>query len=134
MPPVTTPATDVRLALPPLPESGARARRALVRGGLDPDLDHTVTLLVTELISNAIKHAGLGPDDRIVVLASLQPDFVRVEVHDGGPGFDPEVRHATKGHGLRLVDTLASRWGVEHGTGTRVWFEVDRRRRRFGRE
>ncbi len=133
MPPVTTRPTDVRLALPPLPESGARARRALLRGGLDPDLDHTTTLLVTELVSNAIKHAGLGPDDRIVVLAAMEPDFARVEVHDGGPGFDPEVRRSTKGHGLRLVDTLASRWGVEHATGTRVWFEVDRRRRRFDR-
>jgi two-component sensor histidine kinase len=133
MPPVTTRPADVRVALPPLPESGARARQALLRGGLDPDLDHTTTLLVTELVSNAIKHAGMRPDDRIVVLATMQTDFVHVEVHDGGPGFDPEVRHTTKGHGLRLIDTLASRWGVEHGTGTRVWFEVDRRRRRFAR-
>jgi len=55
-------------------------------------------------------------------------------VIDGGAGFDPEVRHAVNGFGLRLVDKLASRWGVERESNTtRVWFEVDRRRRRFDR-
>jgi hypothetical protein len=60
---------------------------------------------------------------------------VRVEVADHGPGFDPEIRHETPGFGLRLVDKLASRWGVERSArGCRVWFEVDRRRGRFERD
>jgi hypothetical protein len=58
-----------------------------------------------------------------------------VEVADHGPGFDPDIRHETPGFGLRLVDKLASRWGVERSArGCRVWFEVDRRSGRFDRD
>ena len=126
---------DVVLALPVDPKAAGAARRALVREGLDPDLDHTVCLLTSELVTNAVRHAGMRPDERIVLAARLPPDFARIEVRDTGPGFDPDVRVAASGHGLRLTDMLSSRWGVDHdeGVGTRVWFEVDRRRRRFSR-
>ena len=126
---------DVVLALPVDPKAVGAARRALVREGLDPDLDHTVCLLTSELVTNAIRHAGMGPDERIILAARLTPDFARVEVRDAGPGFDPTVRADARGNGLRLTDMLASRWGVDRdeGVGTRVWFEVDRRRRRFPR-
>lgn len=121
------------VALSPVPESARRARRALVQGGLDPDLDHTVSLLATELVTNSVRHVVGAADVRLE--ATLDEGFARVEVIDGGPGFDPEVRHDVNGFGLRLVDKLASRWGVDRGGGEfRVWFEVDRRRRRFDRE
>jgi two-component sensor histidine kinase len=122
-------ASEVLIALPPRPESARLARRALQEKGLAEDLDHTVTLLTTEIVANALKHGDVGPDDRITLFASMTPDHVRVEVHDPGRGFDPDVRHQTKGFGLRLVDKLASRWGVERAAGCRVWFEVDQRRR-----
>ena len=131
---VTVQPAQIRLALPPDPTSATRARRALVRAGLGEDLEHTVSLLTTELVTNAVKHAGLKERDRIVLLASLAPDFAHVEVHDGGPGFDPEVRHGGTGLGLRLVQALATRWGAERDGGCRVWFDVDRRRRRFDRD
>jgi anti-sigma regulatory factor (Ser/Thr protein kinase) len=118
------------LTLPAAPESARHARQAIVQRGLDPDLDHTVSLLTTELVANAIKHAGDAAEIRIA--ATLAPGFARVEVLDAGPGFDPDEA-AGKGLGLRLVDKLASRWGVEAARGTVVWFEVDRRRRRFAR-
>ena len=122
--------SSVMLTLSPQPESARRARRALSERGLDPDLEHTVGLLTTEILSNAIKHAGgHGP---IRVAASMAPGYARVEVLDEGPGFDPEA-DTNRGLGLRLVDKLASSWGVERGRGTLVWFEVDRRRRRFSR-
>jgi anti-sigma regulatory factor (Ser/Thr protein kinase) len=126
---------DVVLALPVTPKAGGAARRALVREGLDPDLDHTVCLLTSELVTNAVRHAGMAPDDRIVLAARLEPDFARIEVRDTGPGFDPDVRAEARGYGLRLTDMLATRWGVDRDetAGTRVWFEVDRRRRRFSR-
>ncbi len=126
---------DVVLALQAVPEASGAARRALVREGLDPDMDHTVCLLVSELVTNAVRHAGMGPADRIVLAARLEPDFVRVEVRDTGRGFDPDVRAEARGYGLRLTDMLATRWGVDRDedAGTRVWFEVDRRRRRFAR-
>lgn len=117
------------LALPPVPESARHARHAIAENGLDSDLEHTVSLLVTEVVANAIRHAGGG---EIRIGATLAPGFARVEVLDAGPGFDPDDR-PKDGFGLRLVDKLATRWGVERARGTLVWFEVDRRRRRFSR-
>jgi anti-sigma regulatory factor (Ser/Thr protein kinase) len=122
------------VALRPEPEAARAARRLLIREGLDPDLDHTVCLLVSEVVTNCVRHAGLGDSDRIVLAARLTDDYARVEIRDRGPGFDPDVRHDASGFGLRMLDTLAARWGVDRDdTGTRVWFEVDRRRRRFQR-
>lgn len=130
--PIVAPPQTLALCLPPVPESAGRARRALVRAGLDPDLDHTVSLLTTELVTNAVRHAKSDADVRVDAI--LLPSFVRVEVVDQGEGFDPEVRHDAGGFGLRLVDKLSSRWGVECDAGeTRAWFELDRRRRRFER-
>ena len=134
MAPIATETREVLLALEPRAESARLARRALAQAGLHEDVEHTVTLLSTEVVANAVRHAGLRGDQRIVFFARLADDHVRVEVADDGPGFDPEVRHETPGFGLRLVDKLASRWGVERSArGCRVWFEVDRRTRRFRR-
>ncbi len=125
---------DVVVALPTRPEAAGAARRLLVREGLDPDLDHTVCLLVSEVVTNAIRHAGMGEHDRMVLAARLADDWVRVEVRDPGPGFDPDIHHGAPGYGLRMLDMLSARWGVDRDDqGTRVWFEIDRRRRRFPR-
>ncbi len=133
--PQTSTTNDVVLALRPEPAAVGAARRALVGQGLDADLNHTVCLLTSEVVTNSIRHAGLGDGDRIVLAARLAPDFVRVEVRDAGSGFDPDVRHDAAGYGLRMLDILASRWGVDRADyGCRVWFEVDRRRRRFDRD
>jgi anti-sigma regulatory factor (Ser/Thr protein kinase) len=132
---LTSPTTDILLALDAVPDAVRVARHALHERGLNPDLDHTVSLLTSELVGNAVRHSGVsGPSHRIVFHARLSDEHVRVEVADHGPGFDPEVRHEAAGFGLRLVDKLASRWGVENTPrGCRVWFEVDRRRGRFAR-
>lgn len=131
--PFTEAASDVRLTLPPDPAAARRARRALHAAGVPEDLEHTVDLLSTELIANAVRHAELRPDQAITFAARFVADFVRVEVHDPGPGFDPDMSLNGRGFGLRMVDKLASRWGVDDRDGTRVWFEVDRRSRRFDR-
>ena len=133
--PGTTTTNDVVTALRPEPAAVGAARRLLVQEGLDDDLNHTVSLLTSEVVTNAVLHAGLTPQDRIVLAARLGPDLVRVEVRDPGPGFDPDVRHGVPGYGLRMLDMLARRWGVDRDeSGCRVWFEVDRRRRRFDRD
>jgi anti-sigma regulatory factor (Ser/Thr protein kinase) len=130
---LTSPSTEILLAFAPVPDAVRGARHALQERGLNADLDHTVSLLTSELVSNAIRHSG--SEQRIVFHALLADDHVRVEVADHGPGFDPEIRHDTAGYGLRLVDKLASRWGVERtARGCRVWFEVDRRSGRFDRD
>jgi hypothetical protein len=124
--PVTR-AWDVLLALEPQPASPPLARHALVSQGLGEDLEHAVGLLSTELVANAVRHAGLNPDARIVLRARLQRDFARVEVADPGAGFDPTT--VVSGTGLRLLGELATRWDVHCSErGCTVWFEVGRPR------
>ena len=130
---IATENRDVLLALEPRPESARLARRALATSGLHEDVEHTVTLLATEIVGNAVRHAGLRADQRIVFFARLSEDYARVEVADQGDGFDPETVQ-TEGFGLRLLEKLASRWGVDcNDRGCKVWFEVDRRSGRFRR-
>jgi anti-sigma regulatory factor (Ser/Thr protein kinase) len=132
---ISTPTSEVLLALPARPDAARQARRELLTRGLDEDISHTVTLLTTELIANAIRHADMDPArDRIVFFGRLAPDLVHIEVGDSGPGFSREDVSPESGFGMRLLSKLASRWGCERsGQGFRVWFEVDRRRRRFQR-
>src|SRR4051812_47644909 len=124
---------EVLLALEPRPESARLARRALASSGLHEDVEHTVTLLATEVVGNAVRHADLRSDQRIVFFARLGEDYARVEVADQGGGFDPDEVQS-EGFGLRLLGKLASRWGVDcTDRGCKVWFEVDRRSGRFVR-
>jgi anti-sigma regulatory factor (Ser/Thr protein kinase) len=130
---IATEKSEVLLALEPRPESARLARRALASHGLHEDVEHTVTLLATEIVGNAVRHAGLRGDQRIVFFARLSEDYARVEVADQGAGFDPETVE-TEGFGLRLLAKLASRWGCDcTDRGCKVWFEVDRRSGRFRR-
>lgn len=129
---MVTDTREVLLALEPRPESARLARRALHAHGLNEDIEHTVTLLATEVVSNAVRHGGLRPDQRIVFFARLNDDFARVEVADPGIGFDPDLV-GSEGYGLKLLAKLSARWGVDSTKGCRVWFEVDRRSRRVGR-
>ena len=109
------------------------ARRGL--GGLNGSLAglrQSVRLLVSELVANAVKHGGAGPDRTIRIKLDSSSDRVRVEVRDGGPGFERRVGRRIDpledGFGLTLVDQLADRWGVEVDDGALVWFEIDRER------
>ena len=87
-------------------------------------------LLTTELVTNAVLHAGAGEADTIEMRVATAPERVRVWITDqGGDGtpevqtFDPEV---PGGMGLFLVEQISSRWGVERvpDGGNRVWFEL----------
>ena len=120
---------EVDLVLPPTPDAATAARRAVVAQDIDPELEHPVRLLVTELVTNSVRHSGVPAPIHFHARVGL--GRVQVEVEDAGSGFDPEVRHHASGFGLRLVDRLATRWGVEPGPPTRVWFEVDRLERNW---
>jgi anti-sigma regulatory factor (Ser/Thr protein kinase) len=113
-------------------DAPGHARTALhgLNGSL-AELRQPVTLLVSELVTNAVKHAGAGPDRTVCLKLDTSADRVHVEVIDEGPGFDPHSRRRIApredGFGLSLVDQLSDRWGVEVDDETRVWFEIDRK-------
>jgi anti-sigma regulatory factor (Ser/Thr protein kinase) len=111
-------------------DAPARARFALsgLNGSLGEFRD-SVRLLVSELVANAVKHAGAGPDALLEIALTATPGRIRAEVSDRGPGFE----HAWSGQepleggfGLTLLDELADRWGVRIDRGAHVWFEIDR--------
>jgi anti-sigma regulatory factor (Ser/Thr protein kinase) len=112
------------------PQAASTAREALRRLPLDSDepVQENMRLVVTELVTNSVRHAR-ETDVRLMV--STAPHTVRIEVADSGPGFTPGKRRerATDegGWGLYLVERLADRWGVMSVNGaTRVWCELDR--------
>jgi anti-sigma regulatory factor (Ser/Thr protein kinase) len=114
-------------------DAAAAARRALDHVGeeLPEPRMRDVRLLVSELVTNAVRHAGIGAGDPIRLLIDAGNGSVRVEVLDRGIGFTPRAPEPdpsrASGWGLFLVDELADRWGVEGAEpGTRIWFEIDR--------
>jgi len=107
--------------------SSVRAVRSFVASATDlPEaLEATVSLLASELASNSVLHA------RTPFQVSINTGFgrVRVSVTDSSPRLPVMKLHsleAATGRGLRLVQSLADRWGVEsEEPGKTVWFEFD---------
>jgi anti-sigma regulatory factor (Ser/Thr protein kinase) len=116
---------------PSTPAAVAGARHALdsVCSELGHPVHTTTVLLVSELVTNSVKHSH-ATNGAIVLVACITADVVRVEVSDDGEGFDPPpLIHdddAESGRGLQLVQDLADRWGRPKGLRTSVWFEIDR--------
>jgi anti-sigma regulatory factor (Ser/Thr protein kinase) len=125
---------NVDVELDSSPEAAAAARVALddLSGRVTAGRLRDLRLLVSELVTNAVRHAGLRRGDRIRLVVRVGDRDVRVEVHDPGRGFarrppSPDPARAS-GWGLYLVEELADRWGVDGaGRGTCVWFELDGR-------
>lgn len=111
------------------PDSVPAARATLERfEGSLPDAElYDASLCLSELVTNAVQHPGGG--DELELALGLHDSALRVEVRDPGTGFDPgdPTRGDERGWGLFIVDQLASRWGVEPGETTIVWFEIDRK-------
>lgn len=94
----------------------------------DVKLDQFV-LMVSEVVSNAVRHGSPEADGNIGLRLEGDQDTLRVVVTDGGEdfAFDPgSVEDARNRHfGLLLVDRLADRWGLSLDGETAVWLEVD---------
>lgn len=107
----------------------ARAFAARVLGQSHPQFDATL-LLTSELVTNSVLHSGSAvPGGVVTVAVAVGEDSVRVEVTDrsgaGAPVLLPAAADsdAEGSRGMRLVDTLAARWGYWRGGGfTTTWF------------
>jgi anti-sigma regulatory factor (Ser/Thr protein kinase) len=111
------------------PDGPARARR-LVRSECATRVPRRtldkLQLLVSELVTSGIVHGRNSGDDSIMLDLRLN-STLRFAVVDHGPGFARRAAwHRNGGWGLRLVERLADRWGIQRTPeGTRVWFETE---------
>jgi len=116
----------------------AEVRRSFDAFGLPPRVRDEAQLLVTELLSNSIRHAALRADERIRIWAGWSGRRLKVIVRDpvhGQPGQrrrSPRIAGsirpapgAESGWGLFIVNRLATRWGAIHDGGSGYWFELD---------
>jgi len=121
---------EIELELDSGPTAAAEARTAVsvLDGKADPQVLEDVRLLVSEVVTNSIRHADSPSGATVGLKLAADPGVVRVEVTDTGPGFEPRPRTASAmeagGWGLHLVDRLATRWGVDRRARSRVWFEI----------
>jgi anti-sigma regulatory factor (Ser/Thr protein kinase) len=108
------------------------ARRAIAENdpALPGPLLDDLSLLVTELVTNAVRHGGATADGAIKIEIQRRADCIRVDLVDPGTDFDPPAA-GSNGHsggggwGLVLVDRISARWGVDPvPPGKCVWFEL----------
>jgi anti-sigma regulatory factor (Ser/Thr protein kinase) len=117
--------------------AAAAARRAVTDRGpeLADPLHGDVLLLVTELVTNAVRHGGVGRDGSVRLECRRAGDRLRFLVSEQGPqlsgnGTAPAIVPHTNGNppsglGLMLVERIAEQWGVlDRRPGSCVWFEV----------
>ena len=115
-------ADTVLLSPHPTSVRAAREHVAAVLGDSLPELAETASLLVSEVVTNALLHAGTDID----LWCRVEGGSLRVRVRDGS-SVTPSPRHydagAMTGRGLGLVELLAAEWGVDTDDGGKtVWF------------
>lgn len=103
-------------------------RKALEGWGL-AGLEESAVLILSELLTNAGRHARVTPGREIETRYVRLADSLRIEVHDAAPERPDKREPAAEdcgGRGLVLVEALADGWGVKdrHGPGKAVWAEL----------
>jgi|SRR5215218_10643959 anti-sigma regulatory factor (Ser/Thr protein kinase) len=108
------------------------AARAAVTAWMAGRVSETVLtdalLLVSELVTNSVRHAEAPADTLVSVRAQIRADVLCLEVEDGGTSGaiarrTPDLSYGG-GFGLNVVEVLSRRWGVDRDAGTRVWAEL----------
>lgn len=99
--------------------------------GVPPEDRDDALLVLSELVSNAVRHAAPLPSGEILVRWQVADDILHVEITDGGAGTRPHASvaalSALSGRGLDIVRTVSTQWGVTEGDGSvTVWAEVPR--------
>src|SRR5919199_5583289 len=109
---------DLRLA--PTSEAVPAARHSLdeLEDLLLPEKLEDVRLVVSELVANSVRHAGLSLNDQILLSVMVSGGSIRGRVCDPGPGFEkpsePRPRpDLSGGWGLPIVQRISDRWGVK---------------------
>lgn len=124
-------AATVVIALPSDASAAAIARQFVEdnRDHIRPDLVEDAQLLVSEVVTNAVRH-GRG---EITLVVRVDEPSIGVAVADSGDELPAKPQDApppsqTSGRGLMIVDALASAWGVtpnpDPAPGKVVWFEL----------
>jgi anti-sigma regulatory factor (Ser/Thr protein kinase) len=123
---------SVTAELTPGPRCPAEARAALspLADSLETRVYLDLSLLVSELVTNSVRHARLRPRDLIGLQVGFSNQVIRVEVSDPGEGFGANIPGPVPGEpggwGLFLTERIADRWGVDREGGwTTVWLELD---------
>jgi anti-sigma regulatory factor (Ser/Thr protein kinase) len=109
-------------------EAPARVRAALaaLNGELGEQCDD-VRLLVSEVVTNAVVHAGVDHESFLKFGLSAASDRIRAVLEYPGEPFTPTPQPEEQHFGLYLVDRLSDSWGVERDDDkNRVWFEISR--------
>jgi anti-sigma regulatory factor (Ser/Thr protein kinase) len=97
----------------------SRQKLSEVRRELEPRFDD-LALLVSELVSNSVRHSG---DGFVSVSVRRTHDRVRLEVTDPGPCFDADHPRGD-GLGLEIVERVADEWGIDNDGHCTVWVEI----------
>jgi transcriptional regulator with XRE-family HTH domain len=122
-------AAELRKVLPADDFAPRHAREAVsaIGVGLPSDELETARLLMSELVTNSVRHGPTNEGATVSVFVGVGRDRLRVEVSDGSTeGARPKSPSEEGGYGLALVAVLATRWGAGREDGVNVtWFELD---------
>jgi anti-sigma regulatory factor (Ser/Thr protein kinase) len=103
----------------------------ITAAGVEGEARDDAMLVLSELVSNAVKHAAPLPSGEITVRWRLDDEVLHIEITDGGASTRPRASvaalSALGGRGLDIVRSLSRHWGVTEGEGSvTVWAEVPR--------
>jgi anti-sigma regulatory factor (Ser/Thr protein kinase) len=123
------PALDATIEFSPRAPSIARRAVEELAADVDADILRDAQLLVSEIVTNSVRHSG--SDEPIRLRAWARQSGLKVEITDGGFGFKAATREDAGddegGRGLLILEAVADRWGVSRDTRARVWFELSPR-------
>jgi anti-sigma regulatory factor (Ser/Thr protein kinase) len=103
----------------------------IAAAGVEGEARDDAMLVLSELVSNAVKHAAPLPSGEITVRWSVDDEVLHIEITDGGASTRPRAGvaalSALGGRGLDIVRTVSRHWGVTEGEGAvTVWAEIPR--------
>lgn len=123
----------ISMRIPGGVDAPSRARRYVLselEGHIGPTTSSDVALVVSELVTNSVLHANVGPQRMLTVELMMLDDRLRISVIDPGSRLEPRIlppdRDRVGGNGLFLVNELSEAWGVARDgmEATRVWCDI----------